>query len=933
VVVGTSVGHYRVLGKLGQGGMGEVYRARDSKLNREVALKVLPAAVAADADRLARFRREAQVLAALNHPNIAHIHGLEEFPGGGERSGSVALVMELVDGEDLAVRLGRQPMAWADVKPIALQIVAALEAAHEAGIVHRDLKPANIKVRDDGTVKVLDFGLAKAIASGVGRPESAPGREDGASHALANSPTITTPAMTEAGIVLGTAAYMSPEQAKGRPVDKRTDVWAFGCVLYEMLTGARAFAGEDVSDTLAAILRSDPDWSRVPGDVPAPVRQLLQGCLDKDSRTRVPDIAVARYVLEERLGAGATPVAAPAGAGPSRRAFRAIVAAAFVLGALLAAAAAALWPSREVAPPPTGRFLAVPDPPLVPPRAGGALAIDPLARFLVYVAGTPGAETYLALRPLGQLTGSRLAGTEGGRSPFVSPDGQWVGFFSGGLLKKVSVTGGAPVTLCRIDGIQRGATWGEDGTIVFATSVSRGLLQVSAQGGEPKAITNEVGDAASPLHVNPSFLPGGKALLFNIYPRLSSQATVAHLALSTGAVSTLPRIEGGAATYVDSGHIVFTSGGELRAAPFDRQRNTVQGDAVTVMTLAAGVTETIPGHEREHSFAVSRNGVLVHFQALDARSGAGDRTVVWVDRKGTETPAGLPPRAYETVRLAPDGRHLAVDARDRDRDVWIWDIARTTLTRLTIGPADEQGPVWSPDGRFVYFSSTRGGIPNVSRQRANGVGEVETLTLSGMPCFITSMASDGRFVLFRVNAQGADIAIASALEAGVPLRDEQVEVILPSGGHALYYGAEISPDGRWLAQHSNESGQFEVYVRPFPNVAAGRWQVSTSGGTRAAWSPDGGELYYLDGDNLLTTVSVSAAGDTFSAGPPVRLLQTSYVAGSTVRGLDLRGYDVAADGRFLMIKDGLREGRAPLVSIVVVTNWLDELRQRVPASR
>jgi eukaryotic-like serine/threonine-protein kinase len=898
-------GPYEVLSALGAGGMGEVYRARDSKLHRDVALKVLPADVANDADRLARFRREAQLLAALNHPNIAHVYGLEEADG------ATALVMELVPGEDLAKRIAHGPIPVGESVAIAKQIAIALEAAHEAGIIHRDLKPANIKVSDDGTVKVLDFGLAKAIETADGRRTSAGG--------VIDSPTITTPAMTQAGMILGTAAYMAPEQAKGRPVDKRADVWAFGCVLYEMLTGTRAFEGEDVSDTLASILRAEPDWSRLPATVPDSVRQLIRGCLEKDRRARVPDIGVVRYLLDGKFSAAA---AAPASAVSSSR-WRVPVlvgVTALVTGAVLAMLATRLRPVPVVEPTRPARFAALPDPPLYVAASGGSLAISADASIIVYSSGPTSNDNLLTVRPLDALTGTRLDGTLNGRFPFISPDNKWIGYFVGDELRKIAITGGAPIRLCSFKGLARGGTWGPDGNIVFGSTLDTGLMQVSAAGGEAKPITQPFSAGNRPIHMFPSFLPGGESLLFTSLPPGGAPA-IARLDLTTGSITTIQQDGGYNPTYLPSGHLVFDRAGRLQAVPFDLKTGTVSGDAVS---MVSGLFQTTSGFA---SFGVSQSGVLI-YEMSSGTVAQTSRTLVWVDRQGVETPLGVPTRSYEVARVSPDGTRIVMDSRDEEGDIWIWDTTRRALSRLTVDASNEMGPSWSSDGAMVYYSSNRSGVPNIFRQRADGAGDIERLTDSRQTQFLTSIGPGTQQLLFFEFSEGNE-AIASAPITGVqlPVTNEQILIKIDNSHR---FGPEISPDGRWLALHSNESGRYEVYVRPFPNVDSGRWQISSDGGTRAAWSRDGKELFYLDANGLLTSVRISVAGDKFSAGTPTQVLKSAYVAGQSARGLSLRSYDVSADGkRFLMVKDvAIRATNAAPAPMIVVTQWLEELKQR-----
>jgi serine/threonine-protein kinase len=896
--------------------MGQVYRARDTRLNRDVALKVLPPHVTGDPERLARFRREAQVLGALNHPNIAQIHGLEESEGPAKAGHYPALVMEFVEGEDLAQRIARGKTPFADALPVARQIADALEAAHEAGIVHRDLKPANIKVRDDGTVKVLDFGLAKAMAS--------PGTGSTDPVAVLNSPTITTPAMTQAGMILGTAAYMSPEQAKGRMVDKRTDVWAFGCVLYEMLTGARAFAGEDVSDTLAAILRADPDWTKWPADVPEAVRRLVAGCLERDRRARVPDIGVARYVLAQPLAA-ATAQPAAAAAASSRTRGTVLAAAAFSIGAVLAATG--LWSATDRAArptsPPAHFRLALTPAPFVS-RTAGSVAIAADGSFFVY-PGT--ADSQLHMRAIDDITTRPIAGTIGARDPFISPDGRWIGFFVGAELMRVPITGGVPQAICGFPGSARGAVWGPDGWIVFASTLSNGLLRVRATGGTPTRLT-KADPATQPQHLFPALLPGGGAVLFNILERgfTGGTATIAVVDVATGATAIVAENAGLTPQYVGSGHLVTAQSDELRAAPFDLTARRTRGDFVPI----AG-----PLYSRQlgTTFAVSNNGVLV-YTPPEGRAAELQRSLVWVDRQGREAALDAPARAYEVARVSPDLTRVAVDIRDEENDIWIWDISRKTLTRLPSGREDDMGPVWTPDGQHVLYTSNLSTIPNVFRRRANGTGTPERVTEVQVTNFVTAISPSNNLVmLFQTPSAneggfGVELAVSSLAVNDWPVR--QPKKIL--AGKANFFGAEVSPDGRWMAYHSNESGGQEVYVRPFPNVEGGRWQISSGGGSRAAWSSSGRELFFLDADNLLVSVAISASGDTFSASGIKPILARAYVAGASARALDLRSYDVAPDGqRFLMIKEAsARPGPTDTGSLIVVTNWFDEVKRRVP---
>jgi Tol biopolymer transport system component len=913
LATGTRVGSYEIVSALGAGGMGEVYRARDTKLNRDVALKILPEAFAADPDRLARFTREAQTLAALNHPHIAHIHGLEESEG------VRALVMELVDGETLAVRIARGAVPSAEALVLARQIAEALEAAHERGIIHRDLKPANIALTTEGQVKVLDFGLAKALDPVAGSD-------------VVNSPTLTF-AGTQAGIILGTAAYMSPEQAKGRAADKRSDIWAFGCVFYEMLTGRRAFQGEDVSDTLAAVLRGDPDWSALPPAVPEQIRLLLKRCLEKDRRARIADIAVARFLMTETLDPSpASVVAAPAPT-PSWRRLAAGTLGGLVAGAAVTMLVAGMLSRRTVAPPrPPARFV-------LTAQAGQALAIQGADRsidisadgtFIAY-RGISQTQSRLYVRALGELDSRPLTGgadLNDVRAPFFSPDGRWIGFFSGQEMRKVQVTGGPVITLCRVQGLPRGASWGSDDTIVYSTADMIGLMGAPAGGGEPKVLF-----AAGPdgVYAFPSVLPGGKAVLFTILRRNGSPdgAQIAVLDRTTGERKVL--LTGGTSAQYADGFLVYAAAGTLRAVRFDLDRLAVLSDPVPVvdqvMTTNIGMA----------NFAVSRGGSLVYVPGNSGSSIAPQRSLVWVNRQGRETPTKLPIRAYGDVHLSPDGTRLAVGIRDQQADIWIGDLVRQTLTRLTFDPTVDQAPVWMPDGRRILWSAQAGsGVPNLFMQSADGTGAVEHLLANGNPRFPTSVSPDGTHAVFFENdPRTAQDIMMLDLQPQTDTGPRQPRPLIHTS--AVELAPEISPDGRWLAYQSNESGQAEVFVRPFPDVDHGRWQVSTAGGTRPAWARNGRELFYLDRSSLLTSVPVHITGSTFEAGSPVTILTTKYYPGFTGLGLDLRGYDVSPDGqRFLMIKDGTPGEQAsfdPSAHMIVVLNWLEELKTRLPASK
>ena len=911
LAAGLRVGPYEIVGPLGVGAMGEVYRARDTKLQRTVALKVLPERFALDPDRLARFTREAHVLATLNHPNIAAIYGIEEGPpeggpydagvGAGISWTTPALVLELVEGPTLAERIAHGPIPLTEAFSIARQIADALDAAHEKGIIHRDLKPANIKIARNGVVKVLDFGLAKVW--------------DGAPHSdLAASPRLTAAALGE-GTVLGTPTYMSPEQARGQSLDRRTDLWSFGCVLYEMLTGRAPFGGDTISDTLAAILEREPEWDLLPPAVPTAVRTLIRRCLEKDGRQRVADISVAQFVLDDLASvASATAPGSRAAIAPRPARWRrmAILSSTWLVGAAMAGSA--VWFAvRSTAPPRVSRLL-------ITPPDGAALSLDGSGRRLaltpdgtrvVYV-GADG--TALFVRALDQLNATSLTGLGEPYGPFVSPDGEWIGFFEAvTALKKVAITGGPAVTLGRLDGTALGASWGADGTIIFATiNRTTGLWRIAAAGGEPTVLTRPNRAGGEDDHLWPEILPGGQAVLFTITATTGGldQAQVAVLDLRTGTQTVL--IRGGRdAHYVSSGHLIYFAAGTLHTVAFDLARLAVVGPPMKVLP------EVKAGPAR---VAVAPEGTLVY--ASGEGSAAPARSLVWVDREGRETAILAPPRNYAFPRLSPDGTRLALYIPDQEVDIWLLDLARATLTRATFDPGVETFPVWRPDGRQLLFSSTRTGTVNLFAQAADGSGDVTQLLASPNIQHATSVTPDGTRLVFTETT---------------PTRGPDVMQLRLDGTHAVTplvqtpfseRNAEVSPDGRWLAYEANDSGRFNIYVRPFPDVSSGYWQVSMDGGTRPLWARSGQELFYLSATGALMRVGV-AAGATWAATASTKLFEGPYGASANQSG---RTYDVAPDGkRFLMIKAGGSADQTPVpASLVVVQNWTEELKRLAP---
>jgi serine/threonine-protein kinase len=874
---GTKVGPYEILAAIGAGGMGEVYPARDTKLGRDVAIKVLPEAFVREADRMARFQREAKVLASLDHPNIASIYGLEDSDG------TQALVMQLVEGPTLADRIKAGPIPVDEAVRIAKQIADALEYAHERGIIHRDLKPANVKVTNDDAVKVLDFGLAKALEG------------DPSSFDISTSPTISRMA-TMQGVLLGTAAYMSPEQAKAKPVDRRTDIWAFGCVLYETLAGKMAFSGETVTDTLAAVIRAEPDWSQLPAETPTRVRVLLQRCLQKDVRQRLQAMGDARISLEEVLSGAPEGTRSP-GVGPPAKQWRLWLASGIAAVVIVAAAASLVtWNLKPLPPKPVMRFTIT-----LPPGqhlAGldrPALALSPDGSLLAYVAAAQGGATQqIYVRAMDSGETRPIPGTEDAVSPFFSPDGEWLGFFSDERLRKISVRGGAPQALSEVR-FPVGASWGTQGTIVFA---SRGsvLHQISDAGGAPQPLSRfEKGEVS---HVWPDFLPGGKAVLFTAI--LGSGTDVQTL----GKGERRDLIHGGTSPrYARSGHLVYAQGATLMAMPFDPERLEAKGAAVPVVQ---GVQSSVLGGAAQYS--LSATGSLVY---VSGSSQALQSKLVWVSRNGTEQPLPAPPRSYAYLQLSPDGRRVAIVSESQ---IWLYDFARDTLSRFTFEGSNNL-PVWTPDGKRIAFMSNRGGPYNIFWQMADGSGGLERLTTDEHNNVPRSFSPDGQLLAFHVDSStGSDIWV-------LRLRDRKVQPFLQTP--ASESAPQFSPDGRWLAYVSDESGRYEVYVQPYPGPG-GKYLISTEGGREPLWNNNGRELFYRSGDKVMAVDVMTQPN--FSAGKPKELFEGRYLQlGGTVPQ-----FAFSPDGqRFLMLKPVEQEAAVP-TQINVVLNWTEELKRLVP---
>jgi serine/threonine-protein kinase len=890
---GTRLGPYEITALLGVGGMGEVYRARDTKLNRDIALKILLPSVANDPDRRARFSREAHLLASLNHPNIAHIHGLEES------CGTTALVLELVEGLTLEDRIAHGPIPLNDALAIARQIAEALEAAHEQGIVHRDLKPANIKVRDDGTVKVLDFGLAKALDPLASSAD------------VSQLLTITSPAMTQAGIILGTAAYMSPEQVAGRPADRRGDLWSFGVVLFEMLTRRRPFLGESVPHVLASVLHTEPAWSDLPNGTPPSIRRLLRRCLTKEPRQRLDSAAAARLEIE---AASETSETRPS---PTlwqySRTATAITA--LLFGAIGVAATLLLrgtsGPGVTLAAP-VARFTIMPLPgmPLRTQSQAAArdFAVAPDGSFLVYRAGD---QATLAIRRLDRLDVNVIEGVTGAAMPFLSPDSRWIGFVQNDLkLKKVPVEGGAPVTIAELPVWPRGASWVDDSTIIIGTtSQTTGLLRVPAGGGEPTVLTTPDLSRGDEGHLLPSALPDGKHVLFTIGAESPDKAQIALLDLKSGKYSTLFR-GGRDAQYVASGHLIFLAGLSLSAVKFDLARLAVVGEPVRIIDgLTIAPTATL-------NVSVTNQGTMLYLAGPESQP---LRSLVWIDRQGHETAIEAPPRPYESLRISPDGNQVAVSVRDQQNDIWLWNFTRPTLTRLTSDPDIDLSPVWTPDGRHVVFSSARSGTFNLYAQDVEGAANAVRITKSLNTQLPDSITPDGRFVIGHQvppRTKSDVVRFVLAPPGKNPQTGSENLVQTP----ADEWNAELSPDGNFLAYTSDESGTSEVYVRPYPGVSAARWQISSGGGSEPLWARDGRELFYRSATKLMV-VKVHSSGEIFEAGPPTTLMNVPASVNNA-----LRTYDVAADGqRFLMIKSGEMASEKVTPSFTIVQNWFREL--------
>ena len=880
---GTRLGPYEVTAQIGAGGMGEVYQATDTKLEREVAVKILPEKMAERPDRMARFQREAKLLAALDHPHIAAIHGLHE------EDGQHFLVMELVDGETLADRLRRGPLPVQDAFEVGRQIAEALEAAHDKDIIHRDLKPSNVMLTSKGRAKVLDFGLGRVLE-----------REA----FVSSIETGTTPDETGTGVVVGTAPYMSPEQARGEDVNQRTDIWAFGCVLFEMLTGKRAFPGGTTSDAIAAVLQQEPDWEALPETAGPNVRSLLRRCLRKDKARRLHDIADAGIELEEAL---AEPVSLSSGTVslPAKPAVRQRIAYWAASIVAVASTGVIVWTLARPEPVPHSplRLSIVPSRSarLGPSYNSGVLALSPDGTRLVYVAWVAG-KTQLYLRPMDQLEATPIPSTEGARTPFFSPDGESVGFWlpDRGFMK-VSLQGGTPTAIG--DGNYQGASWGPDGTVLFVERGQSGrLLLVSEDGGPPQDVTTVDRGEGERDHRWPQILPGGKTALFTLQAPSGrhDECGIGLLSLETGEWRVL--FEGGTfARYLPSGHVVFTRYGSLLAVPFDLQRLEVTGDPTPVL-------EDVAMYRTGYAYlAVSATGSLAY---VPRRYAPPERSLVWIDRQGRTMPVTEDRRAYRRPRISPDGTRLAMGIRRADgQDVWVHDLRQRTWTRLTF-EKDNEVPVWSPDGRWLVFTSNREGNKYLFRIPADGSGAPERMKNSPSWAYVQNWSRDGRFLLVWRAGDVSVLPLEEGAEAWpylVTAFDEE--------------HSQFSPDGRWVAYASDESGRPEVYVRSFPDPGR-KWPVSTSGGLAVRWSRDGRELFFQGLDAKQVMVAAVRTEPTFRAEPPTPLFKSEHPFG------DAGDWDVMPDGqRFVAVL--MDEEEPEPEQIVVIPNFADELKAKM----
>ncbi len=894
LAAGTKLGSYQVTAPIGAGGMGEVYQSHDTRLGRDVAIKVLPEAFAHDSDRLSRFQREAKLLASLNHTNIATIHGLEDS------GGTSYLVMELVPGETLAQRIKRDgAIPVEEALTIAKQIAEALEAAHEKGIIHRDLKPANVKLTPEGKVKVLDFGLAKAFSG------------DASTEDIGNSPTLSQ-AATMQGVILGTAAYMSPEQARGKLVDKRTDIWAFGAVLYELLTGKKAFHGEDVTDILASVVKSEPDWSGLPEATPSPIRTLLRLCLRKDRRQRMSDATDVRIEIEEAIAAPKDSGAAQAAPASTSKLLLAV---ATGLAIVAVVTSWALWRSTR----PIERPLVRLDVDLGPDVSLGSSSgideiISPDGTRIVYVS-----QGRLFTRRLDQPNATELAGTQGANAPFFSPDGQWVAFFASGKLQKISVEGGSAIFLCDaflnvIGNFGNSGSWGEDGNIIATLNFTGGLSRIPSAGGPPTSVTNL--ESGEYTHRWPQILPGGKAVLFTSSKTSLGGfdgANIDVMSLADHRRKTLVR-GGTFGRYLASGHLVYVNRGTLFAVPFDVDRLEVHGTPAPVLDQI--------GYNAGNGSAQldsSQTGTLIY------RSGRAENplsTVVWLDSAGKVQPLLAKLGTFGLPSLSPDGQRLALNVADGPAtDIWVYAWQRDTMTRVTFtGSANHA--VWSPDGRYIVFQALGEGMFAI---RSDGSGKPQPLTQSKNSQTPWSFTPDGKRLGFFESGSATSLDLWTVpLESGnAGLSAGKPEVFLQTQADERW--PSFSPDGRWISYSSDESGTFQVYVRAFPDKG-GKWQISNDSGKWPIWSRNGRELFFETSDNHIMVAAYTAEGDSFVADKP-RMWSEKQLG---IDNLGRVNFDIAPDGKRIaaLMPAQTAEAQKAQSHVIFLENFFDELRRR-----
>jgi len=881
---GTRLGPYEILDAIGAGGMGEVYRARDSRLGRDVALKVLPEAFARDPDRMVRFEREAKVLASLNHPNIASLYGLEES------NGARALVMELVEGPTLSARIQQGSLPLAEALPVAKQIAEGLEYAHERSIIHRDLKPSNVKLTPEGQVKILDFGLAKALEGESTEEE------------LRNSPTLSA-AATRAGVLLGTAAYMSPEQARCKRVDRRTDIWAFGCVLYEMLSGLLAFGGETTSDILACVIRAEPDWSSLPASVPSRLRELLRRCFQKDPKQRLQAIGEARVTIEELLAGSpdVTAFTAPTDAHlklRERLAWSTAVALLAIAALLLAIGYFSSMPKpaqpvvSQIGAPENTKFV-------LAGMSAGPPVVSPDGNWLAFAARGADGRQVLWLRSLDGITEQPLAGTEGATFPFWSSDSRSLAFFANGKLNRIDASGGPLLALC--DAVSgRGGSWGPDGTILFAL-LSGPIFRVPASGGTPQPITKLTGSLNQFSHRWPQFLPDGKHFLFLGQATSSGDSTMYAGSLDSGEPKVLLRNESNA-IYAPPGYLLFLRQETLLAQPFDANKLQLTGEAAPLAGHGG-----VDSNMAKGNFSVSENGILVY-----ANGSMSEARLLWFDRSGKQLAETAGVDLYGFPRISPDGRKLVVSklSAASSSGIWIFDLNHNTSSRLTFFAGKDAMPVWSPDDKFIAFASNQGANRHIYQQAANGSGTATPLVAAQGDEILPSWSSDGRYLVFQSHSNQGN----SPWEIwAAPLFGDRKTFPVAQNPHFLQGDAALSPDGKWLAYDTDETGRLEVYLMPFLH-GGGKWQLSTSGGGCSRWRADGKELFYMSLDNKLMSVEISEQASSVVIGKVQPLFQANPVP----RAPECM-YDVTPDGqKFVVVTLALEPGSQPLT---LTLNW------------